>query len=73
MKNPELVELKKSREELNSWKKEFKRAGNLVMWHECSKVEKVVKNTPDRNDKLLLLNHALDVLHGRFSKYEITK
>jgi hypothetical protein len=73
MKNPELTELKKARQMLAAWKVEFRKAGNKVMWHECSKVEKVVKNTPERKDKLLLLNHALDVLHGRFSKYEITK
>lgn len=69
MRNRESVELKRAKEMLASWKTEFKKAGNKVMWHECCKVERVVKKTTDRNDKLMLLNHALEVIHKTFSKY----
>ena len=65
-------DLKRDLKELAYWKAEFKKAGNKVMWHECCRVEKFAKfNKPE--DAEIVVKHALDVLHGRFSKYESTK
>lgn len=64
-----MTELKRNSLELESWKKEFKKQGNKGMWHQVCQVEKLVKQTPNIEDKLMLINHALDVIHKTFSKY----
>lgn len=61
----EMTELKKDLAELASWKKFFKETGKKAMWHECLRVEKVLK-TKNAEDKAIIVKHALDVLHGNF-------
>lgn len=62
----EMTEFQKDCLELASWKKHFKLEGNKSMWHECCKVEKVVKK--DKEAAALVVKHALEVLHRTFGR-----
>lgn len=59
-------EYRKDLAELASWKKHFKETGNMSMWRECIKVEKVIQVKKD--DAALIVKHALDVLHKTFAR-----
>lgn len=65
----EMTEYKKDLMELASWKKFFKENGNKTMWHECLKVEKVIK--VKKEEAAFIVKHALDVLHGKFGAFNV--
>jgi hypothetical protein len=62
----EMTEFQKDCLELASWKKNFKLDGNKSMWHECCKVEKVIKEKKEAAAPIV--KHALEVLHRTFGR-----
>ena len=57
-------EFKKDCIELGAWKQVFREYGNNQMWHECCKVEKIVKEKGLNASPVV--KHALEVIHRYF-------
>lgn len=60
----EKTELQKDLMELAAWKKTFKENGNKKLWHECCKIEKIVKLKGEEAKPIV--KHALEVCHKHF-------
>lgn len=60
----ELTEFKKDLMELAAWKKVFREDGNKLNWHECCKIEKIVKVKGE--EAWPIVKHALEVCHKHF-------
>lgn len=58
------TELQKDLMELAAWKKTFKENGNKKLWHECCKIEKIVKLKGEEAKPIV--KHALEVCHKHF-------
>lgn len=59
-----LNEFKKDLMELAAWKKVFKENDNKKIWHECCKIEKLVKEKGIEAEPIV--KHALEVCHKYF-------
>lgn len=60
------TELKKDLMELRAWKKVFKENNSKKLWHQCSTIEKIVKEKG--LEAQLIVKHALDVCHKHFGR-----
>lgn len=58
------TEFQKDLMELASWKKYFKENDNKRLWHECCKIEKIVKVKGE--EAWPIVKHALEVCHTHF-------